>query len=59
MGSCHDMVHRVAIWVLGCSGLLCRDRVPRQLRGLGHDRDFSVATETCWPRVATGNAVSR
>ena len=25
-GSCRDMVHCVVTWVLGCSGLLCRDR---------------------------------
>ena len=27
--------------------------------GLGRDRDFSIAIESCWPRVATGKATSR
>ena len=60
------MVHYVAIWAFGCSGKLCRDKnryvvigFPRKLGGLGLDREFFVETKNCWPRVATGNAVSR
>ena len=33
-------------------------RFPRRQGGLGHDRDFSIATKSCWPRVATRKAMS-
>ena len=59
------MVHCVAIWAFGCSRQLCRDKnryvatgFPGKLGGLSRDREFSVRTKNCWPRVTTGNAVS-
>ena len=45
---------------------MCRDKeccvatgFPGKLGELGRDKDSTITTKMCWPRVATGNVVSR
>ena len=50
----------VATWsTVSRQELYVATRFPCRQGGLGHDKDFSVMTESCWPRVAIGKATSR